>query len=220
MKVHFIYKTTCLVTGKFYIGIHSTNNVEDGYLGSGSLLKRSVAKHGAGKHVREILEFLSCRVSLKDRERHIVNEEMLSDPLCMNLKLGGEGGWDHQNSNMDIQRGKASRGRERIAWLFENDPEWATKRREQLKESGRKAILVAYSQGRVRHDTFTGRKHTPESLEKMRRPRNGGTANSQFGMVWVYSLSEKRSQRVPAPDLGSWLERGWAKGRRMKFVED
>lgn len=217
MKVHYLYKTTCSVTGKFYIGIHSTNNIEDGYLGSGNLLKRSVAKHGAEKHVREILEFLPCRDTLKDREREIVNEGLLSNPLCMNLKLGGEGGWDHQNSNMDIQLVKAAKGRERMAWLLKNDPEWAAKRREQLKESGRKAILVAYAQGKVRHDTFTGRKHTPESLERMRRPKNGGSSNSQFGMVWVYSLSEKHSQRVPATDLDGWIARGWTKGRKMKF---
>jgi hypothetical protein len=33
-KYHFIYKTTCLITNKYYIGMHSTDDLEDGYVGS------------------------------------------------------------------------------------------------------------------------------------------------------------------------------------------
>lgn len=217
MTVHYLYKTTCVITGKFYIGIHSTKNLEDGYLGSGKVLKRSISKHGAENHIRDILEFLPCRETLKDTERKIVNETLLADPLCMNLKLGGEGGWDHQNSNSDIQRSKGAKARERMAWLLKNDPDWAAKRRQQLKDNGRKQILRAHAEGKVRYDTFTGRKHTPETIEKMRKPKNGGSLNSQFGMVWVYSLTEKRSHRVPASELESWNSKGWIKGRKMKF---
>ena len=37
-KYHYIYKTTCNVTGKYYIGMHSTSNLNDGYIGSGRRL--------------------------------------------------------------------------------------------------------------------------------------------------------------------------------------
>jgi hypothetical protein len=87
-----LYKTTCLITNRYYIGMHSTNNLNDGYLGSGSHLRYSVNKYGAENHKFEILEQLPNRSSLKNREKEIVNEEMLKDPLCMNLKPGGEGG--------------------------------------------------------------------------------------------------------------------------------
>lgn len=46
--LHFTYRTTCLVTGKWYVGMHSTANINDGYLGSGKILLRSVKKYGAG----------------------------------------------------------------------------------------------------------------------------------------------------------------------------
>ena len=36
---HYIYRTTCLVTGKFYVGMHSTDNLDDGYLGPGKILR-------------------------------------------------------------------------------------------------------------------------------------------------------------------------------------
>lgn len=91
-RYHYIYKTICKVTGNFYIGMHSTDNLEDGYLGSGKRLWYSIRKHGVENHEREILEFLPDRSSLKSREKEIVNEEFLQDPMCMNIALGGEGG--------------------------------------------------------------------------------------------------------------------------------
>ena len=94
---HFIYKTTNLLNGKYYYGMHSTDNLNDGYLGSGRRLKRSLNKYGKENHKREILEYLLDRKTLIEREKSIVNENLLSDNLCMNLKLGGEGGATHKN---------------------------------------------------------------------------------------------------------------------------
>ncbi len=91
-KYHYIYKTTCKVTGKFYVGMHSTDNLEDGYLGSGKILGYSRKKYGDENHVREILEMCSSRDELKQREKEMVNEALLADPLNINLKYGGDGG--------------------------------------------------------------------------------------------------------------------------------
>ena len=68
-KYHYIYKTTCKVNGKFYIGMHSTSNLEDGYIGSGKRLWNSIRKHGKENHECEILEWLPDRSSLKEREK-------------------------------------------------------------------------------------------------------------------------------------------------------
>jgi hypothetical protein len=95
---HFIYKTTCSITNRFYVGMHSTNDLEDGYLGSGTLLSRSIKKHGKENHSFQILEFLLDRKSLRNREAEIINEELLSDSLCMNLILGGQGDFSYINS--------------------------------------------------------------------------------------------------------------------------
>lgn len=89
---HVIYKTTCTETGRFYIGMHSTDNLDDRYLGSGLLLGHSIKKHGREKHTREILEFCSSRKDLALREKFFVNETLIANPLCMNRALGGEGG--------------------------------------------------------------------------------------------------------------------------------
>ena len=99
MKVFYLYKTTCLATNKYYIGRHETDNPNNGYIGSGSQLKRSIAKHGLDQHKFEILEYVSDYQTLISREADVVNEQLLSDPLCMNLALGGGGDWTYINSS-------------------------------------------------------------------------------------------------------------------------
>ena len=53
--MHFtIYKTTNKANGKYYIGQHQTEDLEDGYLGSGKHLKAAIKKYGKS-FVKEIL---------------------------------------------------------------------------------------------------------------------------------------------------------------------
>jgi hypothetical protein len=88
-KHHYIYKITRVDgSGKYYIGMHSTDDLDDGYFGSGTYLWHSINKHGKDAHSKEILEHLPSRKDLKLREKEIVN-----------LKRGGEG-----NSSEDSKR--------------------------------------------------------------------------------------------------------------------
>ena len=38
-KYHIIYKTTNKINKKYYVGMHSTNKLDDGYLGKGWAVK-------------------------------------------------------------------------------------------------------------------------------------------------------------------------------------
>jgi uncharacterized cupin superfamily protein len=71
--------------------MHSTDSLNDGYLGSGSELSRSIKKYGKECHITKIKEFVPNRKKLRKREAEVVNEEMLKNPLCMNLCKGGKG---------------------------------------------------------------------------------------------------------------------------------
>lgn len=90
--IHYIYKITNLLNEKYYIGMHSTFNLDDGYMGSGKYIKNSIRRYGIENFKKEILEFLPDRDSLKKREKEIVNAELIGDKNCMNLTIGGEGG--------------------------------------------------------------------------------------------------------------------------------
>ena len=88
-KYHYIYKTTNKLNNKFYIGMHSTDDLNDGYLGSGKYLQRAVKKYGRKNFKIEFLEFLNTREELIEKEEYVVNKDLLQNPLCMNLRTGG-----------------------------------------------------------------------------------------------------------------------------------
>jgi hypothetical protein len=90
-KHHIIYKTTCITTNRYYIGMHSTDDLNDGYVGSGTRLWRSIKKYGKDQHRCEILEHLPTRQAASDREKELINPVWRADPLCMNIGKGGEG---------------------------------------------------------------------------------------------------------------------------------
>lgn len=163
---HLIYKTTCVVTGKFYIGRHSTNNPNDAYLGSGKMLRNSIKKHGKENHIRVILESLTSLEELIKREEEIVTVNLIVDPHCMNMKLGGEGGnglvWtDQGKANLS----KALKGRKL-------SKEQRARMKIYLKgiNSGRKATNEAKAKMSAAHKGIT---HTDEAKEKIRAAHLG-----------------------------------------------
>lgn len=210
-KYHYIYKTTCIVTKKYYIGMHSTSNLEDEYMGSGKILRYSLNKHGKENHIKEILEFLPSKELLKIREREIVNEELLKDPLCINLVYGGNGSWEFLNRNSDIQRNKGKKGNVKIKWLKENDKEWA----EKTSKNRSLALSKSYETGnrKIITPNWTGKKHKIETIEKLKgHKRQLGKNNSQFGTCWIYNIQLKEKKRIKKEELTKWIEAGWKKG--------
>ena len=65
-KFNFVYKTTDLSNGKEYIGSHSTNNINDHYLGSGRFLLKMIKKHGKEKFQREKFQIPKVNYSTFD----------------------------------------------------------------------------------------------------------------------------------------------------------
>ena len=184
-KYHFIYKTTNLLSGRYYVGMHSTDDLNDGYLGSGTLLRRSINKHGKDNHSIEILEFLNSREELAARERELISLEEIAKKECMNLKVGGNGGLSspehayafHAAGGKAVRILMSNRHRERL----KTDPEYKARISQKIKET----------LGCV--GAFTGKKHTLETLEKMKRhTRQQGEKNSQYGKP----KSEETKQKI------------------------
>ena len=108
---HFVYLTRNLINGKFYIGKHSTENLNDGYLGSGKYLWNSVKKYGEENFSRRILKFFNSDDEALEYEKKIVNEKLLKNPMCMNIGIGGHGNGfrvkDKNGNTISLAKGKA-----------------------------------------------------------------------------------------------------------------
>lgn len=61
-------------------------------MGSGKHLTRSLKKYGKKNHICTIIEHCLSFDLLVKREAEIVNQTLVEDPMCMNMKLGGAGG--------------------------------------------------------------------------------------------------------------------------------
>jgi|GEM_PF-1725876 hypothetical protein len=87
---HFVYITTNLITGKQYIGDHSSLVIDDNYLGSGDYLKLSIKKHGRKNFKREILEFFPEKIKAFEAQSRYIQKYNTLYPNGYNISpLGG-----------------------------------------------------------------------------------------------------------------------------------
>lgn len=91
-KYYYVYQTTNTINGKIYVGVHATNNLQNGYLGSGVNLHKSIRKHGKENFTKVILKMCHSYDEALMEERRIVTPEFINDPNTYNLEVGGLGG--------------------------------------------------------------------------------------------------------------------------------
>jgi hypothetical protein len=209
-KYHYIYKITCIVTKRFYIGLHSTDDLNDGYFGSGKRLWFSIKSHGKENHYKEILEFLPDRESLKKREKELVNSDLISEELCLNLQEGGGGGF----IDKEHMRKAQAKGRQSMINRIKNDPEY----RKIFQNIGSKNFKDAHAAGKLKYGiSFLGKKHKESTKELMSRIKKGtgvGELNSQYGTCWV--TKEGENKKIKKTEIEIYLNDGWENGRKLK----
>lgn len=196
-KYNFVYKTTHKESGKYYIGVHSTDNIDDGYLGSGTRIKRSVKKYGEDAFDREILRHFDTNVDAYSYEKKLVTLDTLKDTLCMNMDIGGRGRQSGFKVSKETRRkiGEASRGR-----FFS-------------KEARDKISKV--HKGKSKSKEARARMSNSQKGEKNHRYGKGylqkGENNPMYGKVYITNGVQndiiKKEDSVPV---------GWRRGRVMK----
>lgn len=214
-KYHYIYKITCNITNRFYIGMHSTNNLDDNYFGSGKRLWNSLNHYGKENHTKEILEFLPNRQMLKEKEKEIVSVDLISDKLCMNIVVGGQGGFI---SLEGVKKGRAACNEKLKEKYGENYLSKMMKEHNSKLTDDEKLIRVkkikeglkksSYDFGSI----FRGKKHTEETkkiIGEKNSKHQQGEKNSQFGTCWL--TDGKTNIKVKKNEI--YLYPDWRLGR-------
>lgn len=221
---YLVYKITNNVNGRIYIGVHKTTNINDNYMGSGKIIKRAIAKYGKSNFTKEIIKIFDNPEDMFAMESELVNEDFVNDPINYNLVVGGADSLSYVNENINQFKPKEKR------------QEWAKQGRDKANEAGahingkRKFLeLMTDEEYRANHclkisnantRSFLGKQHSEESKQKIgekNRVHQTGSKNSNYGKCWIYHPSKKESISVPKNDLQLWVEKGWIKGRKLKW---
>lgn len=203
---YYLYQITNTVNNKIYIGVHKTNNLNDGYMGSGKVIQSAIEKYGLYNFKKDILEFFENAELMYAKEKEVVDDDFLLREDVYNLRRGGVGGFDHLNKT-----GKNTQ------WI-DNDSRCKkiTKRISDKWKRGDYANTT-FSRSDVfieaAKTSFSGKKHSDETKvkisEKM-KSKQSGQNNSQYGTMWI--TNGKQNMKVCKSEE---LPSGWFKGRTL-----
>jgi hypothetical protein len=96
---YYLYEIKNNLNGKIYVGVHKTKDMEDGYMGSGKVIRSAIEKYGIENFTKVILETFDDSENMYIREAEVVTDEFLLREDVYNLRRGGFGGFDHINKN-------------------------------------------------------------------------------------------------------------------------
>jgi group I intron endonuclease len=222
--IYVIYKTTNTVNGKFYIGVHRTLNLNDGYMGCGHFkgrkirenldtpFYRALKKYGDSAFVTKILYSFNEESIAYSKEKELID---IKDPLCYNSKPGGIGGF-HPDTNKGrifteeerLKMSKSAKERSMRLLLQTNILREFNKNRKGKKlseiygEEKAKEVLLKKSLSAI------GKKHSNEAKHKMSLNRKGKDCGKCTGRKNVYnSLSNKVIRLIPS-DLEKQIMEG------------
>jgi hypothetical protein len=222
-EFHYVYCIENLINKKVYVGKHSTDDMNDGYMGSGKLISRAIKKYSLENFRKYILVICESEEQACFFEKEIVNEEFVKDKNTYNLVLGGRGSWYRANQlfTSEDRRRNGSIGGKIFSNKIKSDPIM----KELFSEKITKSLISRWKNETYREKhrldrIWTGKRHTEEAKRKIGKANSvhqTGQGNSQFGTVWINNPLLKMSKKVKKDELESWLEKGWIKGRRCKW---
>lgn len=185
-----IYKITNSINGKFYIGKHQTKVLDDGYMGSGKLIKRAIKKHGAENFTKEILHVFGTEFEMNEAEKLLVVIGEESYNLCP----GGEGGFGYINQhglNWSVEKNSRINGFKHMT---------AKQRKENAKLGNVKTqdLIKSWSEEERKEKLssrgFLNKRHTDDVKNRIGQKTkitSSGVNNSQYGRPRPNDVKEK-----------------------------
>lgn len=177
--IHYIYKLVH-INGRYYFGRHSTNNIDDGYMGSGRWSRSIKNKEELAK---EIILYCSSLEELKNAEKLFLAEHV-GKPFCMNFNNNSVGfpSGDLNPAKSEKEKLRKSlligplspmfglnhsvEAKNKMAKSRKGKPTW-NKGLKGIKTADKGQL--AWNKGiHTGHKSFTGKSHTAESINRMK----------------------------------------------------
>lgn len=212
-----VYKITNKINGKIYIGKHKTDDLDDGYFGSGKVLKRAIKKYGIENFIKEYIQIFDNEEDMNLLESKLVSPTFVANSSTYNLKLGGTGGFDYINGNdlniyenhSETAKLNIKMARVKLIHEFESNTEFQTKMSE-INSNKMKKYLQTNS------PPFLGKKHseyTKKTIGYKNSQSQRGAKNSQYGTCWITNGIENK--KVSLIDVDIWINKGYHRGRTI-----
>ena len=204
---YYLYEIKNNLSGKIYVGVHKTKNMDDGYMGSGKVILRAIQKNGIKNFTKTILETFDNSDAMFTREKEVVTDEFLSRADTYNLRRGGTGGFDYINAVVKTMKEKSrvgKLGQQAIRDMKVN--RYADDYKSIFADSKFQAQMVARS---VTPAAIAKRKQTLVAMKHQQ-----GQNNSQFGTCWIYCDWLGKNVKIKKDVLPYYLDQGWSKGRK------
>ncbi len=156
---YYIYMTINLINNKKYIGKRKCvcEIEQDGYLGSGKILKNAIKKYGKENFKKEILEVCDSEKTCNEREKDwIALYNAVNSDEFYNIASGGDGGNTYAGlSNIELERIKEIKSKKSIGI---NNPRYNADVSQETRER--------ISNGVKRHILETGKNSTTGKFGK------------------------------------------------------
>ena len=126
-KRYNIYKTTNLVNGRFYWGVHDSIDENDGYLGSGLALRKAIKKYGEDSFRRKTMVTYETAADAYFDEGLLVTQKYLyENPQCYNIAPGGIGGntWGEKENHPWFGRFRTEESKRKMSISHKGKMTW------------------------------------------------------------------------------------------------
>jgi hypothetical protein len=217
---YYLYEIKNNINGKKYVGVHKTKVEDDGYMGSGKVIKRAIEKHGIENFTKTILEYFDTQEAMFAREKEVVTDEFLERDDVYNLRRGGFGGFDHINKNSmqgfkNVETAKLGRINANASMFVKYGSDWkkVISSFANSTESIQKGLLTKKNNGYKPDSSHmnTDKANTKRKDTFKKNGHQSGSKNSMFGKMWItdgtYNKTITKDSEIPA---------GWSKGRKLK----
>jgi len=173
---NIVYKRTCLINNKIYIGVHCTDDLNDGYMGSGLYFKRALEKYGKENFKSEILYDVETAELAFFIEELLVDEDFIKRDDNYNLRGGGGRGIIGPDSKIKMSLAKHGiyDGEKNPMYgkrfYGKDNPNFGNKWTEDKKRALSNKIIGKYS---GENNPMYGKQHSEETKRKQSEVKKG-----------------------------------------------